>query len=83
MIHLRYEFKNRAAMLKELSKHFAKGVFIDGDIVDLGFKHFYNEITKVSTIISGYRVDILWKIKPPKYTQEVTPKNPDHKFSGI
>lgn len=83
MIHLRYEFKTRSEMLNALSNHFIKGVFQDGEIAELGFKNSYNEETKASTIISGYRVDILWKIEPPKYTQEVTPKNPDHKFSGI
>jgi len=89
MTHLRYEFKTRAAMLKTLSKHYATDEdgnksFKDGSIVELGFKQSYNEETEVSTIISGYRVDILWSIEePPYYKQEVTPSTPEHKFAGI
>jgi len=88
MTHLRYEFKTRAAMLKTLSKHYATDEegnksFKDGAIVELGFKSSYNEETEVSTIVTGYLVDILWSIEPPKYKQEVTPKTPDHTFAGI
>jgi len=88
MIHLRYEFKTRAAMLKTLSKHYTTDdegnkSFKDGAIVEIGFKQSYNEETEVSTIISGYLVDILWNIEPPKYKQEVTPSTPDHTFAGI
>jgi hypothetical protein len=85
MTHLRYEWKTQDAMLKTLDKHYTKDgnkTFKDGAIVELGFKQSYNEETEVSTIISGYLVDILWNIEPPKYTQEVTPKTPDHTFAG-
>ena len=74
-------------MLKTLSKHYATDEegnksFKDGSIVEIGFKKSYNEETDVSTIISGYLVDILWIIEPPYYKQEVNPKTPDHKFAG-
>jgi len=76
-------------MLKTLSKHYATDEdgnksFKDGSIVELGLKCSYNEDTEVSTIISGYLVDILWSAEePPKYKQEVSPKTPDHTFAGI
>ena len=56
MIHLRYEFKNRAAMLKELSKHFAKGVFIDGDIVDLGNTQVELVVQIITPSIAPYSI---------------------------
>jgi len=88
MKHLRYEFKTRAAMLKKLAKHYTTDEdgnksFKDGAIVELGFKQSYNEETEVSTIVSGYLVDILWSLEPPKYKQEVEPTTPDHTFAGI
>jgi hypothetical protein len=88
MKHLRDEFKTRAAMLKTLSKHYATDdddnkTFKDGSIVELGFKSSYNEKTEISTIISDYRVDVLWNLEePPIYKEEVTPKTTDHRFGG-
>jgi len=88
MIHLRYEFIDKAEMLEVLSAHFIKNeegncVFKDGTISEQGFKTSYDEDTEETTIVSGYRVDIIWKIEEvPEYSNVVTPGKPDHRFGG-
>ncbi len=89
MIHYKYEFTDRADMLKDLKSYYTtneegEDYFNAGHIVELGFQYSYNEETEESTKTSDYLVDILWTIDPPmRLSKEVYPETPNHYFSGL